>query len=296
MHTGTGGDVVTKQYIANDVLSTLTPTPSGEHAKSTQKEYDGLGRLKSVCVISAGSGSASCGQSNSQTGFLTTYTYDAAGRLLQTIENAQVSSPRQSRTYTYDKLGRVLTVSNPESGTTYNTYDSVSGVTCPGGSSSHYAGDLVQKADANGNTTQYCFDLLHRNTLITTSGPNSNGVFKYFAYDAAIVNGVSMAHAEGRMAEAYTCSGACTSKITDEGFSFDQRGQMTTYYQSSPNSSGYYVLNASYWESKSLKTVSGLGLPTITYGLDSEGRVNSVSASGSNPVSSVTLQQRQLQQ
>ncbi len=90
------------------------------------------------------------------------------------------------------------------------------------------------------------------------------------------------------MAEAYTCSGACTSKITDEGFSFDQRGQMTTYYQSSPNSSGYYVLNASYWESKSLKTVSGLGLPTITYGLDSEGRVNSVSASGSNPVSSVT--------
>lgn len=97
VHTGAGGDVVTKSYNANDVLTTLTPAPSGEHAKSTQKEYDGLGRLKSECVISSASGSGSCGQTIGATGFLTRYTYDAAGRLLTVVENAQGSTHQRIR-------------------------------------------------------------------------------------------------------------------------------------------------------------------------------------------------------
>ncbi len=68
IHTGTGGDIVTKSYPANDVLTKLTPAPSGENAKETQKEYDGLGRLKSVCVISSASGSGPCGQTTPATG------------------------------------------------------------------------------------------------------------------------------------------------------------------------------------------------------------------------------------
>ena len=48
IHTGTGGDVVTKTYPANDVLTTLTPAPTGENPKAVQKEFDGLGRLKSA--------------------------------------------------------------------------------------------------------------------------------------------------------------------------------------------------------------------------------------------------------
>ena len=71
---------------------------------------------------------------------------------------------------------------------------------------------------------------------------------------------------DGRMAEAYTCSGSCTTKITDHPFSYDPRGQMNLYYQASPNSNGYDVLNATYWEDEGLKTVSGVGLPAITYG------------------------------
>ena len=285
VHVGAGGDVVTKQYIANDILTTLTPAPGGENAKVTQKEYDGLGRLKSFCIISSAAGSGSCGQTNAKTGFLTKYTYDAAGHLLYSTENAQVSSPQQTRSYTYDLLDRILTETNPESGTIYNTYDSISNGNC----SSTSQGDLVQKIDADGNTSCYHYDKMHRNTSITYTGPNSNGVKKYFVYDAANLNGTGMANANGRMAEAYTCSGSCTTKITDDGFSYDPRGQMNSYYQASPNSNGYYVLNATYWEDEGLKTVNGVGLPAITYGsLDGEARVTSVTLNGASLVSGVT--------
>ena len=302
VHTGTGGDIVTKTYPANDVLTKLTPAPANENAKQVQKEYDGLGRLKSVCVISSAAGSASCNQTTAATGFLTTYTYDGAGRLLQTIENAQVSSPNQTRKYTYDLLGRVTSETNPEwaatsgSLTAYYTYDSVTGspfCPIPTGMTLGSNGDLVQKVDPNGNTSCYFYDGLHRNIAITYFGPNSNGVNKFFVYDSATVNGTAMTYAEGRLAEAYTCSGAtlpCSSKITDEGFSYDQRGLMSAYYQMSPNSGGYYTMSATRWEDKQLKTVSGVGLPTLTYGtLDGEGRVQTVNASsGLNPVKGVT--------
>jgi RHS repeat-associated protein len=290
VHVGTGGDVVSKTYPANDVLTQLTPAPSGENLKSTQKEYDGLGRLKSVCVISSATGSSSCGQTTAATGFLTSYSYDGVGRLLQVIENAQVTSPQQARTYTYDLLGRVLTEANPESGTRSFTYDSVTSTNC----TSTSQGDLVQETDANTNATCYHYDGLHRKTYITYSGPNSNNVSKYFVYDAATVNGTAMTYAEGHMAEAYTCSGSapppCTSKITDEGFSYDQRGQMNGYYQKSPNSNGYERISATFWEDHTLKTAYGVGLRTTTYGnLDGEGRVTTVTDnSGPQPVTGVT--------
>lgn len=305
VHTGTGGDIVTKTYPDNDVLTVLTPAPTNENVKSVQKEYDGLGRLKSTCLISSAAGSGPCGQANGGTGFLTAYTYDGAGRLLQTVENAQ-SSPIQTRTYTYDLLGRVLSETNPEwastsgSLTAYYTYDSVSGsqaCASPTGMTLGSMGDLIEKSDPNGNTTCYFYDTLHRNIAITYAGPNSNGVNKYFVYDAATVDGTTMQHTEGRLAEAYTCSGAvlpCPSIITDEGSSYDQRGLMSAYYQKSPNSGGYYTLTATHWADKQIEAVTGVSLPTITYGatgngLDGEGRVTMVTASsGTNPVSGVT--------
>jgi len=303
IHTGTGGDIVTKTYYANDVLTTLTPAPTNENAKAVQKEYDGLGRLKSTCLISNAAGSGPCLQANGGTGFLTTYTYDGAGRLLQTVENAQVLSPNQTRKYTYDLLGRVTSETNPEwvssTGaflTAYYTYDSVSASapctvpTVNGTSMSRSSpGDLAMKVDPNGNTSCYFYDTLHRNIATTYAGPN-NGINKFFVYDAATVNGTAMTYTEGRLAEAYTCSGTalpCSSKITDEGFSYDQRGQMSAYYQMSPHSNGYYTLTATHWADGQIEAVTGVGLPTITYGatgnpgLDGEGRVTMVSASGS---------------
>ena len=73
-------------------------------------------------------------------------------------------------------LGRLLSETNPENGTTTYTYDSDS--TC--GTSD---GDLVKKQDADGNTTCYAYDALHRLTGITYSGPYAaNTPAKHFIY------------------------------------------------------------------------------------------------------------------
>ena len=95
-----------------------------------------------------------------------------------------------------------------------------------------------------------------------------------------------MALAKGRLAEAYTCTGSCTSKITDLGFSYDERGSRKDTYESTPHSSGFYHLTAGYYANFALSTLSGLpGLPSLTYGVDGEGRYKTVSAStGQNPV------------
>lgn len=66
---------------------------------------------------------------------------------------------------------------------------------------------------------------------------------------------------------------------------------MTDTYESTPNSGGYYHVNATYWPSGLMNTSNPniTGLPTWTYTPDGEGRVNGVSAnSGQNPVLSTT--------
>lgn len=74
------------------------------------------------------------------------------------------------------------------------------------------------------------------------------------------------------------------------GFSYSTRGEVSDAYQSTPHSSGYYHLTATYWVHGALNQISGLsGLPTFTYGVDSEGRISAVSAStGQNPVTGTT--------
>src|SRR5580698_2668606 len=88
------------------------------------------------------------------------------------------------------------------------------------------------------------------------------------------VDGAAMSYAKGRLAEAYT--GA--SKTTDLGFSYTNRGEVATAYQSSPHSSGYYHIAATYWAPQGLLDVltsnMGSSIPNWTYAPDGEGRVN----------------------
>jgi RHS repeat-associated protein len=233
-----------------------------------------------------------------QTGFLTTYTYDVLGDMIGVSQNAQPgASATQTRTYTFDMAGRMLTEANPESGTTTYVYDTESSacgsITSPG--------DLVLKTDANGNITCYYHDALHRlvhESTVAGSGPNPTPE-RFFVYDSATVNGVAMVNAKGRLAEAYTCNTCTGAHLTDEGFSYSARGQVTDVYESTPNSGGYYHVNATYWANGSLDVLNGgtgplAGLPAITYGasdgtgLDSEGRITKVNAAtGQNPVTTV---------
>jgi RHS repeat-associated protein len=99
-----------------------------------------------------------------------------------------------------------------------------------------------------------------------------------------------MSNAKGRLAEAYTCTGSCTSKITDTGYGYTARGEISDIYQSSPNSGGYYHASEQYWPNGARKQLSGLPtLPTFTYGVDGEGRMNALSAStGQNPLAATS--------
>jgi len=120
-------------------------------------------------------------------------------------------------------------------------------------------------------------------------------VGKYFVYDTATINTTptptAMVNAKARLAEAYTCTGTCSSKDTDIGVSYTARGEISDTYAKTPNSGGYYHLAGQYWENGTLKQLSGLpGLPTtISYGPDGQGRGNTVSASsGQTPLVSST--------
>jgi RHS repeat-associated protein len=292
--TNSGGLVATLAYTQNDTYRTLGPAPTGENAKHRQYEYDALGRLTSVCEVTAGTSAwpgGACAQTSGQTGYWTKYTYDANNNLTGVTQNAQgASATQQTRTYAYDDLNRLTSETNPETGsgsgtrTTSYTYDTDS--TC--GTSK---GDLVKKIDPAGDTTCYAYDALHRGTSITYSGTYAASTpNRYFTYDSATVNGVVMANPKSRQVEAYTSTCSTCTKITDVGFSYTVRGEVSDIYQLTPHSGSYYHVNQTYWANRTPDVMSGLsGLPTITYAPDGEGRIYSASASsGQSPLSSTT--------
>ncbi len=281
--TDGGGGTVTYSYTQNDELMSIGPAPTGENPKRRQFEYDGLGRLVSVCEVTSAAGSGSCGQTVAQTGYLTKYAYDVNNNLLTVTQNAQPGGSAQTRTYAFDGLSRLVSETNPETNNSAVSYVYDSDATCRTS-----AGDLVKKTDAVGNVTCFGYDALHRNTTITyPSGSYAAATpSKTFVYDAATVNGVAMANAKGRLAEAYT--GASGSKTTDLGFSYTKRGETSDVYQSSPHSGGYYHVAGTYWANGLVNTLnSGVsGLPTWATTPDGEGRVNGLSASsGTSPIS-----------
>lgn len=289
---GGGGSVNSLDYQHNDVLRTVGPAPSGENSKQKQFEYDGLGRLTSVCEVTALPGSGTCGQTVARTGYWTRYTYDTLGNITNVVQNAQ-SGTQQARTFAFDSIGRLLSETNPETGqsgpgTTQYAYDSDPSGTCAG----TYNGDLVKKVDPMGNVTCYSYDALHRvlSARVVSGAYASSTPQKRFVYDTATVNGTTMSNARGRLAAAYTCTGDCSSKITDLGFSYaidsSLKGTAVTVYQSSPNSGGYYQLTGTYWPngvlgklSTNLKLGNGTSLPVINYGVDGAGRLHSVAGS-----------------
>jgi YD repeat-containing protein len=158
--TDGGGGTVTMAYNIKDMLQTIGPAPAGEHTKSRQYEYDGMGRTTSVCEILT-SGGASCGQATTASGYQTSYTYT-----VPTTGGSQlvVTQGTQTRTYVFDALGRLTSETNPEtnnSATTY-IYDSLAANYCvPNSPAYNSLGDLVGTADPNGNRVCYRYDALH---------------------------------------------------------------------------------------------------------------------------------------
>jgi RHS repeat-associated protein len=292
--TNGGGGTVSYTYTKNDVLQSVGPTQNFKK----QFEYDALGRLTSVCEITTTlPGNGSCGQTVSQTGYWTKYTYDTLNNLTGVTQNAQGAvGSRQIRAFTYDQMSRLTSETNPETGhngaagTTNYTYD----VACNTYPAS--AGDLTKRVDNAGNTTCYGYDALHR-----LKDAGNTGTCRHYRYDAQTPpTGVTISNTLARAAEAYTDNCAST-KLTDEWFSYDAAGNLADFYQSTPHSGGYYHSSAAYWPTGALNSLAALNssstalFPTIYYGgstgtgLDGEGRVTKVNAaSGTNPLTAAT--------
>jgi hypothetical protein len=107
---------------------------------------------------------------------------------------------------------------------------------------------------------------------------------------AAVMN-----NAANRLAEAYTtATGTSTAKITDLGFSYTSRREISDVHEYTSNSGGYYHLTATYAFPAGGSNAGPIGLmatlnpnitglPTWSYIPDGEGRTNLINAV--NPVS-----------
>jgi RHS repeat-associated protein len=267
-----GGGTTTDTYTQQDVLSVLSPAPSGENTKQLLNQYDGLGRLQYSCGILSVGGS-SCGEVVTASGIQTAYTYVTGSGSYQTSE----TRGSQTRSQTKDAMGRVVTTVNPEAGTKkfyYDVQSSCSGTTVNG--------KLTYTLDANGNTICYYYDSLGRLSKVSANGTTC----RHFYYDnstgfsGTIPLGITISNSYGRMVEAATdnCSGTL---ITDEWLSYDEDGHTTDMWQSTPNSGQYYHSVATFFGNGTVNTLQ-LASPseyTMTYGIDGEGRWNSVQSS-----------------
>ena len=167
------GRTTTLSYDAsNRLVSTAEPDPDGAGPLSspvTTSAYDGDGNLASTVEPRGNEPGANPAE------FRTTFTYDAAGRRLTTMDPlgnvttntydvvGNLISARDANghatTSTYDGSGRILTVTSPDGGITAYTYDG--------------DGNPLTRTDANGNVTAYAYDDAGR--LVTETHPDPDG-------------------------------------------------------------------------------------------------------------------------
>jgi RHS repeat-associated protein len=273
--TDDGGGVTSFTYSQNIVTRSITPVPTGESGKSWVFRLDGLGRMTDVCEGSGGDSSWGTCSFNGWYGLWTKYAYDTLDDITGVTQNAQSATP-QTRSFSYDALRRLTSETNPESGTTNYAWDTGS------------AGDLYSVTDANTSppnvTLTYTHQAFHRLTKISDGGTNCRN----FLYDAAAGQPAGANYVTGRLAEAYTdqCG---SSTYTTEYFGYDADGRMTDLWQTTPNSGTQYHMTSQYFPNGVPETLSIPGAPSMTYGLDSEGRPATVTAgSGQNPVTATS--------
>ena len=205
----------------------------------------------------------------------TAYTFDGLGNLSTVCENVAGGVCGKSRSFSYNSLSRLASANNPESGLISYLY--------------FKNGTVQSKADAR-NTVTYSYDLLHRVTLKTYSGsdaaltPNVN-----FCYDGALWQSTNCVtptavgtNSVGRMTSVSTAGSSSTSGSTTDFLGFDSAGRVT---QSRQNTDGiaFGPFGYQYAANGTLTRIVYPSGRTVSYGLDSMGRVNGVGRGATAP-------------
>ena len=258
-----------------------------------QTEYDGLGRVTKVCNIgsttSTGSGTACSQNTGSANGATDAYTY-SQGTRYTSVSIQRGGSGGQQRSQKFDALGRVTQKVTPEGGTWAYTYDT--NTSCPSGYRG-VNGSLASISDPNSNLLCYAYDSLNR-----VIGVNANGTTcRHFYYDnstgysGSIPSGVSTpTNPYGRIVEAATDSCSSGTLITDEWFSYDEDGRVTDMWELTPHSGQYYHSTATFYANGVVNTLqlASPSLYALTWGLDGEGRWDTLADGSTNLVTGPT--------
>jgi len=131
---------------------------------------------------------------------VTSYTYDAAGRLLTLTDPVG-----NTTSYTYDYRGLAITETNEKNAARHYAYDAF--------------GRLVEKIDRNGRTTAYTYDSVGRLTSESWLGANDESLKTFtYTYDAL---GNLLAAGDGTSAYTYTYDNL--NRVSGTTFAFDNQ-------------------------------------------------------------------------
>lgn len=289
---------ITVTHPDNTVLSTsytgratiVTGEGNGTYNVQSISQIDGLGRLASICEVSATTQSGSsnnkptaCNLDISGTGFLTTYHYDLLGNLTR-VSAAGVND----RTAAYNSLSQLICTSNPEVS---------NAAACPNPDSGSYtAGTVRYGYDPNGNlTTKTAPEPNQTNPAVTVTTTYSfdalNRLFKrqysdltptaHIDYDSSSELGVSgLLNTVGRKSGEYVTDGN-GNKLAGAVFSYDAVGRIKINSQCTPQncpSNGVFSLGYTYDLSGQMLSASNGEGVTISYGYDAGSHLTSTTS------------------
>lgn len=175
-------------------------------------------------------------------------------------QKTDVTDPRSNTTtYAYNAFGDVITQTSPDTGVTTFTVDK--------------AGNILTRTDARGEVVTYTYDALNR--LLSTSYASDSSLNVVLAYDAASGCGSS----KGRL-----CSVTDASGTSD--YVYDTKGLLTSVTETR----GALTFTKSYGYDAAgiLTSVTYPSGRVVTYGLNAEGQVSSVTDGANTIANSIT--------
>ncbi|MDQ2856810.1 MAG: hypothetical protein M3R68_10810, partial [Acidobacteriota bacterium] len=232
--TTADGSIATMSFSGNTV------TVTDQIGKKRKSVSDALGRLTQIYEDPTG------------VNWLTSYTYDALGDLIN------VNQGGQTRTFVYDSLTRLTSASNPENGTVTNTFDN--------------NGNLLTHRDARGVITNLNYDALNRVTSKTYQNNSSGTAAVNYFYDGqSLPTGAppnfSRGSSTGRLVAVTYGSNASEGNY----YGYDVLGRSVLQIQQTGRTN--YQISANYNVSGRLSSETYPSGHTLTFNYDQAGRL-----------------------